>query len=173
MRRHVAGSGRAAPGVARILATLWAVGSGRRPCAGGAWWRRVGLALLCFPCSTTARSNRMNVSRRPVLGMSYRLLAAPCVANECDPSPGPEQCVVVFLVVLALLCTPCSTTACSNRTNFSRRHVLGVGYRLLAELCVASENGPSPGPEQCVFVPFCLFHPVPPPRSLQRHVQFA
>jgi hypothetical protein len=115
------------------------------------------LALLCTPCSTTARSNRMNVSRRPVLGVSYRLPAAPCVANACGPSLGPEQPVGVSLVVLALLCTSCSTTARSNRMNVSRRHVLGVRYRLLVAPCVANECGPSPGPEQCVFVPFLSF----------------
>jgi hypothetical protein len=35
-RLHVAGSVRAGPGVACVRATLWAVGSGRRPCVGGA-----------------------------------------------------------------------------------------------------------------------------------------
>jgi hypothetical protein len=227
MRRHVAGSGSAGPGVARVRATLWAVGSVRRSCVGGAWWRRVVLALLCTPCSTTARSNRMNFSRRHVQCGGYRLPAAPCVANECGPSLGPEQCVVVSLfvyvalcrhvvchngsfkshdfhaeargrvwtcrpwrgtrlgnplggrvrsssvcgrclwrrVVLALLCTSCSTTARSNRMNISRRHVQCVGHRLPAAPCVANECGPSLGPEQCVdvslFVYVALFrHPV-------------
>ncbi len=79
------------------------------------------------------------------------------MASENGPSLGPEECGVVFLVVFAVLSTPCSTTARSNRMNVSRRHVLGVGYRLPAAPCVASENGSSPGPEQCVFVPVLSF----------------
>jgi hypothetical protein len=70
-------------------------------------WRRVGLALLCTPRSTTTRSNRMNVSRRHVLGVGYRLPAAPCVASENGRSLGPEQCVVVpFFVYFALFRHP-------------------------------------------------------------------
>ncbi len=36
MRRHVAGSGGPGPGVACVRVTLWAVGSGCRPCVGSA-----------------------------------------------------------------------------------------------------------------------------------------
>jgi hypothetical protein len=46
----------------------------------------------------------MNVSQRHVLGVGYRLPAAPCLSSENGPSLGPEQCVVMSRFVYVALC---------------------------------------------------------------------